>query len=85
MSDKPPFVMPPSVKAEMEATVSEGVFTYLYTFSKALFPDFRESPSQEAILNGLADAIQRYEHAVGKPIVQTLALNLLDHHKENSK
>lgn len=82
---KKPFVMLPRVKAEMEQVVSEGVFTYLHTYTRELFPDFREAPSQEAILNGIADAIQRYEHAVGKPIVQTLALNLLDQHKENAK
>lgn len=73
-----PFQLSQGTANRMEEIIASAMVTWLEQFTGAMFPDMRETTAQDCILRGIATGVRRYENVVGAPIVQTLALNLLD-------
>lgn len=73
-------ILPPSVVADMEVMVADGVAAYLTTYLPKLFPagTYRSGQVQDIILAGVATAVRRYEATVDAPVCRALALALLD-------
>lgn len=69
----------PTIRADMVEMVSIGAYTYLLEYTSGLFPDHKATEIQSLVLDGIADALRKYEKAIGKPLVESLAFTLLDH------
>lgn len=67
-----------SLRRDMVEIVSTGMYTYLNKFTVGLFPDYHDPAVQSLIVDGIADALRKYEITVRVPIAHTLALTLLD-------
>jgi hypothetical protein len=76
MALNPPLT--PTLRRDMVEVVATGTFTYLNEFTRELFPDYATPEVQSLIVDGVAQALLKYESVVGVPIMRTLALTLLD-------
>jgi len=67
-----------TLRRDMVEIVATGVYTYPNEYTRELFPDYTAPDVQALIVDGIADALLRYESFVGVPTMRTLALTLLD-------
>lgn len=74
--------LPPEIAAQLSEMIGTALCVYLTEFTKSLYDNPKSEASLDSILSGVANGIEKYSQAVGKPLAHTLALNLLDTSKE---